>query len=125
MGVRLGHMECIASEGNITFLYTLGEGACPRSFGVNVARLAGLPEDVLRKAKIVSEQFEREMNGEVSQHSITPRSACATMGTLSQLVQGADSIDVDAVKALFAQVKALFAQPGMGGDGTSARRNVE
>jgi DNA mismatch repair protein MSH6 len=30
----------------VTFLYTLASGNCPRSYGVNVARLAGLPETV-------------------------------------------------------------------------------
>jgi len=74
--VRLGHMECFVEENesaekpdedenrdkNITFLYTLGEGSCPKSFGINVARLAGLPEDVLNKAKQVSESFEAVMN---------------------------------------------------------------
>mmetsp|Transcript_5753 Transcript_5753/g.12165 ORF Transcript_5753/g.12165 Transcript_5753/m.12165 type:complete len:669 (-) Transcript_5753:642-2648(-) len=75
--VRLGHMECICSDdsgeaisnekGNknmndhdITFLYTLGEGACPRSFGINVARLAGIPYDVLAIAKNRSMAFEAE-----------------------------------------------------------------
>ena len=79
--VRLGHMECLVEEGdplaaegdgseaedgrdhNITFLYTLGTGACPKSFGINVARLAGLPEEVLANAKKISASFEAELNG--------------------------------------------------------------
>jgi DNA mismatch repair protein MSH6 len=75
-GVRLGHMECVVEEtesaggahdvypkeSNITFLYTLGEGGCPKSFGINVARLAGLPEEVLQKAKNISLTFEDSMN---------------------------------------------------------------
>ena len=75
--VRLGHMECFVQEkganatddgadddkdSNITFLYTLGEGGCPKSFGINVARLAGLPEEVLEKAKHVSSSFETSMS---------------------------------------------------------------
>jgi DNA mismatch repair protein MSH6 len=76
--VRLGHMECLVENGQstsrsgpedtddttITFLYTLGDGVCPKSFGINVARLAGLPEDVLTKAKRISFEFEHEMNGD-------------------------------------------------------------
>jgi DNA mismatch repair ATPase MutS len=67
----LGHMECLVEESHqvdgdsqdqITFLYTLGEGTCPKSFGINVARLAGLPEDVLAKAKRISSDFENEMS---------------------------------------------------------------
>jgi len=69
--VRLGHMECLVEEEeqgneddcNITFLYALGEGACPKSFGINVARLAALPKEVLRIAKIQSSKFEQVVNG--------------------------------------------------------------
>ena len=35
-------------EETITFLYKLIEGACPKSYGFNAARLAGLPTEVLR-----------------------------------------------------------------------------
>lgn len=76
--VRLGHMQCYVQEEvensgeerNITFLYTLGEGSCPKSFGINVARIAGLPEDVLEKARIVSSSFEASMSG-LDSHSET------------------------------------------------------
>jgi hypothetical protein len=42
---------CIAEElpdgtSNVTFLYKLTPGACPKSYGLNVARLAHLPESV-------------------------------------------------------------------------------
>lgn len=69
--VKLGHMECLVEnkssdtsveDCNITFLYTLGNGACPKSFGINVARLAGLPDTVLMKAKRISTDFELETN---------------------------------------------------------------
>ena len=87
--VRLGHMECFVEEdmddidaeearegrtsekkgdNNITFLYTLGDGACPRSFGINVAKLAGLPLDVIAKAKVVSISFEHTLASKPSNH---------------------------------------------------------
>lgn len=48
--VALGHMSCLV-EGNggeqrVTFLYKLAPGPCPKSFGINVARLAQLPDAV-------------------------------------------------------------------------------
>ena len=64
--VRLGHMGCdVRGESGaeeVTFLYKLTEGSCPRSYGVNVARLAGLPEDVVRAAAKASKEMEEEMN---------------------------------------------------------------
>ena len=100
-------MECVVDDedsentSNITFLYTLGEGACPKSFGVNVARLAGLPNDVLQKAKNISEQFEKEMKGESVQHKITPATACEKLNDLSSLLNDSGSIDTAQVKALW------------------------
>lgn len=35
----------------ITFLYTFTEGPCPMSFGLNVARMAGVNKRVLMNAK--------------------------------------------------------------------------
>jgi len=68
--VAIKHMACaVTSPGErpggggkgveeVTFLYRLAEGACPKSYGVNVARLAGLPEALVLRAAQVSEQAE-------------------------------------------------------------------
>jgi hypothetical protein len=45
-------------EEEITFLYKLLPGACPRSYGVNVARLAGLPAVLLRRAEAKAREME-------------------------------------------------------------------
>ncbi|PAA80328.1 hypothetical protein BOX15_Mlig007712g3 [Macrostomum lignano] len=69
--VKLGHMACqverdgegeedVGSE-SITFLYKLRPGACPRSYGFNAARLAGLPADVVRRAVARARQLERQV----------------------------------------------------------------
>jgi len=42
----------------ITFLYTLEEGVAHRSFGLNVASMAGIPERVLEVAEVKSLAFE-------------------------------------------------------------------
>lgn len=48
--VALGHMSCLVEdnggEQRVTFLYKLAPGPCPKSFGINVARLAQLPDSV-------------------------------------------------------------------------------
>jgi DNA mismatch repair ATPase MutS len=47
-------MKCLVDkegkEQRVTFLYTLAPGPCPKSFGINVARLAQLPEQVCTTA---------------------------------------------------------------------------
>ncbi|KAF8472800.1 muts domain V-domain-containing protein [Kalaharituber pfeilii] len=51
---------------NITFLYQIGEGVAHRSYGLNVARLAGVPKQCLETAAIKSKQLEEELRGRES-----------------------------------------------------------
>ena len=49
-GVQTYHMsykEANAAGDQIIFLYKFVKGECPMSFGLNVARMAGLPSKVL------------------------------------------------------------------------------
>uniref|UniRef100_A0A8C9RHN6 DNA mismatch repair protein MSH3 n=1 Tax=Scleropages formosus TaxID=113540 RepID=A0A8C9RHN6_SCLFO len=46
----------------ITFLYQLTEGAAARSYGLNVARLAEIPEPILRTAALKSKELEAVVN---------------------------------------------------------------
>ncbi len=62
--VETGHMGCRVEgvdDQKVTFLYKLAKGACPKSFGVNVARLAQLPPSILDVAKHKSQEFEQAM----------------------------------------------------------------
>jgi DNA mismatch repair protein MutS len=45
-------------EGDVVFLHEVGKGAADRSYGVQVARLAGLPASVVDRAKDVLHQLE-------------------------------------------------------------------
>jgi DNA mismatch repair protein MutS len=46
-------------QGDIIFLHKLQSGAASRSYGVACARLAGLPELVLSRARVILESLER------------------------------------------------------------------
>lgn len=68
--VAIKHMGCTVEppleEGGVervTFLYRLTDGACPKSYGINVARLAGLPESVVRRAVQVRKEWGWEGAG--------------------------------------------------------------
>ena len=47
-------------EGEVVFLHEVGHGAADRSYGVQVARLAGLPEAVVGRARAVLDQIEAQ-----------------------------------------------------------------
>ncbi|KAK7934460.1 hypothetical protein WMY93_005356 [Mugilogobius chulae] len=46
----------------ITFLYQLTEGAAERSYGLNVARLADIPDDILQRAAFKAQELEDLVN---------------------------------------------------------------
>ncbi|GAA5799547.1 hypothetical protein HPULCUR_004963 [Helicostylum pulchrum] len=78
------HMGYIMDEHerNVTFLYKLTSGICEKSFGMNVADMAGIPKDIIDRATTVAEEADRShkimdsthtmlVDGE-SQMNITP-----------------------------------------------------
>lgn len=64
--IRLGHMACMVENENdddpsqetITFLYKFVSGACPKSYGFNAARLADIPDKIIKLARFKAHQFE-------------------------------------------------------------------
>jgi DNA mismatch repair protein MutS len=78
-----------------TFLYTLTPGGAAHSFGIAVAQLAGLPKEVVDRAKILLHQLEQET---ASSLPVLTHSAPIAGATITQ--QPADS-------DLLAQLKAL------------------
>lgn len=47
---------------NVTFLYKFASGACPKSYGFNAARLAGLPAHITRRGYTRAKALETECN---------------------------------------------------------------
>ena len=55
--------KCCDDSEEVTFLYRLCDGSSPRSYGINVARLAQLPAEVIKMAMKQSRDFEAKMKG--------------------------------------------------------------
>ncbi|KAF8006661.1 hypothetical protein BT93_K0846 [Corymbia citriodora subsp. variegata] len=94
-GVSLCHMACQVGDGadsieEVTFLYRLTPGPCPKSYGVNVARLAGLPECILQKAASRSREFEHSYGRHTKgspQHSCTQYSEKEMVPLMQKLMK--------------------------------------
>jgi DNA mismatch repair protein MutS len=57
-GVKNIHLGYSDKDGEIVFTYKIKEGASKKSYGIEVAELAGLPKSILKEAKILSEKNE-------------------------------------------------------------------
>jgi DNA mismatch repair protein MutS len=64
--VRNIHCEVKEEDGKVTFLYKMKEGSMDKSYGVNVARLAGLPEEITERAGELLTSFESKATVEES-----------------------------------------------------------
>src|SRR5262249_61707557 len=62
---RLANVHATVREwgDTVVFLHRIGEGAADRSYGIHVARLAGLPESVLARAREVLGGLGAERTG--------------------------------------------------------------
>lgn len=58
--VALMHMACQVDQVHreVTFLYKLVEGVCEKSYGMNVAHMAGVPRAIVDRAEVMAEAFE-------------------------------------------------------------------
>jgi DNA mismatch repair protein MutS len=59
---RLANIQATVEDsgGSVVFLHGIADGAADRSYGIHVARLAGLPETVLSRAREVLVELESE-----------------------------------------------------------------
>lgn len=54
------HVSAIEEDGNITFLHKVKDGSVDKSYGINVAKLAGLPEEVIDRASGILKIYENK-----------------------------------------------------------------
>ena len=52
------HVEAREEDGNVVFLHKIMDGAVDKSYGIHVAKLAGLPDEVLQNARAILNIYE-------------------------------------------------------------------
>lgn len=52
------HVAAVEEDGNITFLHKVCDGSVDKSYGINVAKLANLPEEVINRASEILKVYE-------------------------------------------------------------------
>jgi DNA mismatch repair protein MutS len=97
---RLNNVRVTVKEsaGGIVFLHTVEPGAANKSYGIEVARLAGLPQAVIERARAVLKLHERAESQQVREAVGTSEAKVQmTMFTpLSQkIVDRIEEVDID------------------------------
>jgi DNA mismatch repair protein MSH6 len=91
--ISLKHMGCTVRESDdgsgvedVIFLYQLCPGACPKSYGSNVAKLAGLPLDVVSRASTISHTLDQHAQSNQIQHLASRAVKACTQADTKELM---------------------------------------
>ena len=65
------HVATLEKDGQVTFLHKIEEGPADKSYGIHVAKIAGLPVDLLERADSILTHLESQDKQVVSQQKAT------------------------------------------------------
>lgn len=71
------HLSAIEHRHNIVFLHSVNEGAASQSYGLQVAALAGVPDEVIRSAKKQLARLEQQSAAQNPQGDLFNAAVCA------------------------------------------------
>jgi len=60
------HLDAVEHDDNIIFMHTVQEGAASKSFGLQVALLAGVPKEVVHRAKQRLKELEQQQSPSIA-----------------------------------------------------------
>ena len=68
--LRNVHVSATEKDGKVVFLHKLKDGPADKSYGIHVAELAQLPEEIITRAREILETFELQEKKEPSQDQV-------------------------------------------------------
>jgi len=106
-GVRNYHVSVKESGSNIIFLRKVEPGSADKSYGIEVARLAGLPHNVVERAREIlakHEQNERSLSARLEARSATAETGPVQLTIFTPLnaevVRAIENADLDNLKPI-------------------------
>jgi len=110
--VRNYNVAVTEEGGEVTFLYKIMPGGVDKSYGIHVAKLAGLPKSVVHRAQEVLEELEEGSRKDLTRRSPKdrrPKEAIplqlSLLGKKSPLIEEFEKLDIDSLTPLEAITK--------------------
>ncbi|EST58013.1 DNA mismatch repair protein MutS [Proteus hauseri ZMd44] len=91
------HLDAVEHGDTIAFMHSVQEGAASKSYGLAVASLAGVPKEVIRRAKQKLKELEMLSGNSGSGHVETSQLMLLTEAEPSEIELALDKIDPDAL----------------------------
>jgi DNA mismatch repair protein MutS len=106
-GVKNYHVSVKESGSNIIFLRKVEPGSADKSYGIEVARLAGLPNTVVERAREIltrHEQSEHSLSERLAAHKAAPGTGPVQLTIFTPLnaevVKAIENVDLDNLKPI-------------------------
>lgn len=97
-GVANVHLDAIEHGDTIAFMHTVQDGAASKSYGLAVAALAGVPKDVIKRARQKLRELENlSGNASATQIDGTQMSLLAAAEETSPAVEALEALDPDSL----------------------------
>lgn len=99
--------KIVASErdNGIVFLHKIMRGGTNKSFGIEVAKLAGVPKDVIARAKRISQELEKEALDKRSEKAATKEPDLVSMMNTNEILDELRGCNVDELTPIQAWMK--------------------
>ena len=123
-GVRNYKVNVSESEGKVVFLYQITAGGADKSYGIHVAKIAGMPAAVVQRAEQIMQQLEESSGRAVKIHPEAPKQM-ALFPKTNPLLEELQQLDInelsplEALNLLFSWKKHYLDQAEQG-DGEEA-----
>ena len=95
------HVSAVEENGNITFLHKVKDGSVDKSYGINVAKLAGLPDEVIDRASDILNIYEnKEKKTDTIIQTTLPLNFDEKKSEVEEEVKNIDILNITPIEAI-------------------------
>ena len=95
------HVSAVEENGNITFLHKVKDGSVDKSYGINVAKLAGLPDEVIERADSILKVYEgKEKKKDTYIQTSIPLNFEEKKGEVEEEIKKIDILNITPIEAI-------------------------
>ena len=102
--LRNKHVSATEEDDNIIFLHKVLDGSVDKSYGINVAKLAGLPTEVITRASEILATYEEMDNDdnhkEISIQTSLPLDIMSKKSEIEEILRSTNVLELSPIKAL-------------------------
>ncbi len=95
------HVSAIEENGNIIFLHKVKDGSVDKSYGINVAKLAGLPDEVIERAASILKVYEsKEKQKDLVIQTTLPLDFEEKTSEIEEEIKALDILNITPIEAI-------------------------